>query len=196
MHLTAPSLRLLSVLLLCLVIPASVNVWSPVRAQTPPTEAALRAQIAENPGLPAPYLALARIYIEQGRFGDAEPMIANALALTRQRAADQAATPSRLERLAPDAIRVGETISEPRKIVDVAPVYPAVAAAAKISGDVILEVLIDEDGSVIDSTVLRSVQLLDEAAVNAVSGWKFTPTLLNGEPWRLIMTVTVAFRAK
>jgi len=41
--------------------------------------------------------------------------------------------------------------------------------------------------------VLRSVPLLDEAAVDAVRQWQFTPTLLNGEPVPVVMTVTVGF---
>jgi protein TonB len=42
--------------------------------------------------------------------------------------------------------------------------------------------------------VLRSIQLLDQAAVDAVRQWRFTPTLLNGEPVPIVMTVTVDFK--
>jgi protein TonB len=41
--------------------------------------------------------------------------------------------------------------------------------------------------------VLRSVSLLDDAAVDAVRQWKFTPTRLNGEAVPIVMTVTVSF---
>jgi protein TonB len=41
--------------------------------------------------------------------------------------------------------------------------------------------------------VLRSIPLLDDAAVQAVSQWKFTPTLLNGVTVPVVMTVTVTF---
>ena len=41
--------------------------------------------------------------------------------------------------------------------------------------------------------VLRSVPLLDEAAITAVKQWEYTPTLLNGVPVPVIMTVTVNF---
>jgi protein TonB len=58
---------------------------------------------------------------------------------------------------------------------------------------VILEVFIDEDGTVADTRVLRSIPLLDQAAMDAVRQWKFTPTLLNGAPTRVVMTVTVMF---
>lgn len=88
---------------------------------------------------------------------------------------------------------VGGQIQPPRKIVDVAPVYPPIARAAHAQGVVILEALIGEDGSVRDVRVLRSLPLLDAAAIDAVKQWRFTPTLLNDQPIAVVMTVTVAF---
>ena len=94
----------------------------------------------------------------------------------------------------PPPVRVGGNIRPPQKITDVAPVYPAIARAARVEGIVILEAVIREDGGVRDVRVLRSIQLLDAAAVEAVRQWRFTPTLLNGEPVPVVMTITVAFR--
>jgi TonB family protein len=90
-------------------------------------------------------------------------------------------------------VRVGGTIKEPRNIKRVAPVYPPEAQAARVSGMVILEVLIGGDGRVTDTKVLRSVPLLDQAAIDSVLQWEFTPTLLNGVPVPVLMTVTVNF---
>ena len=90
-------------------------------------------------------------------------------------------------------VHVGGDIKPPRKVVDVAPVYPPLARAARVEGLVILEAVIAEDGSVRDIRVLRSVQLLDGAAEEAVRQWRFTPTLLNGQPVPVVMTITVAF---
>ena len=90
-------------------------------------------------------------------------------------------------------VRVGGTIRAPRKIHHVAPVYPAIAQSARITGVVILEAIIAEDGTVGMVTLLRSVRFLDDAAVEAVRQWRFTPTLLNGQPVPVIMTVTVSF---
>jgi TonB family protein len=59
---------------------------------------------------------------------------------------------------------------------------------------VIVEATIDPTGHVANATVLRGVPLLDEAALEAVRKWVYTPTLLNGVPTPLIMTVTVTFR--
>jgi protein TonB len=90
-------------------------------------------------------------------------------------------------------LRVGGVVRPPQKVHHVAPVYPAIAQAARVSGVVILEALIAEDGSVRDVKVLRSVPLLHTSAMEAVRQWRFTPTLLNGVPVQVIMTVTVTF---
>jgi protein TonB len=96
----------------------------------------------------------------------------------------------------PTIVRVGGDVRPPRKVTDVAPVYPPLARAAGVQGLVILEAVIGEDGGVRDVRVLRSAPLLDEAAMEAVRQWRFTPTLLNGEPVPVVMTITVAFKLR
>ena len=93
----------------------------------------------------------------------------------------------------PAPVRPGGIIRAPQKVHHVVPEYPAIARSARVSGVVILEALIREDGSVSEVKVLRSVPLLDAPAAAAVRQWRFTPTLLNGVPVQVIMTVTVAF---
>jgi len=93
----------------------------------------------------------------------------------------------------PAAYRTGGKIREPRKIAGAAPVYPEIARAARVEGLVILEATIDERGVVTDARVLRSVPLLDPAALAALKEWRYTPTLLNGVPVRVLMTVTFRF---
>lgn len=90
-------------------------------------------------------------------------------------------------------VRVGDTIRPPDKLVHVAPVYPPDAQAAGIEGVVILDIVIGEDGSVIETSVLRSIAELDQAAIDAVSQWQFEQTLLNGEPVEVETVVTVHF---
>jgi protein TonB len=90
-------------------------------------------------------------------------------------------------------VRVGGAVREPRKIAGVSPVYPAIAQAAKVEGKVILEAVINERGVVERVKVLRSVPLLDAAAVDAVQKWRYTPTLLNGSPVSVLMTITLHF---
>ena len=58
---------------------------------------------------------------------------------------------------------------------------------------VILETVIDANGGVESVRVLRSVSLLDQAAVDAVKQWRFTPAMLNGQAVPVVMTVTVNF---
>lgn len=91
------------------------------------------------------------------------------------------------------AIRVGGAIGPPAKTKDVRPVYPPEAKAQNVQGVVIVEIRIDEEGRVSDARVLRSIPLLDQAALDAVRQWEFTPTLLNGVPTPVVMTVTLNF---
>jgi periplasmic protein TonB len=88
---------------------------------------------------------------------------------------------------------VGGLILPPKKIVHVAPVYPAIALAAGKPGMVILQAVISEDGTVREVKVLRSDPLFDQAAMEAVKQWRFTTPMLNGQPIPVVMTVTVGF---
>jgi protein TonB len=90
-------------------------------------------------------------------------------------------------------IRLHAGMQPPRKLTHVDPIYPAIAQAARIEGTVILETIIGVDGRVTSVQVLRSIPLLDQAAVEAVKRWSFTPTLLHGTPVPIAMTVTVRF---
>ena len=92
-----------------------------------------------------------------------------------------------------EAVRVGGHIRMPTKIRDASPVYPVIAQVARVQGTVILEAVIDTDGRVRSLRVLRSVQFLDQAAIDAVSQWHYSPTLLNGTPVPVIATITVTF---
>ncbi len=59
---------------------------------------------------------------------------------------------------------------------------------------VVIEATIDPSGRVADARILRSIPLLDQAALDAVRQWEYTPTLLNGVAVPVTMTVTVQFR--
>ena len=91
-------------------------------------------------------------------------------------------------------VRVGSNIRTPRRIVDAAPVMPEVARQAGVTGVVILEIVIAPDGNVRDARILRSIPLLDKAAIDTVRQWRYEPTLLNGAPVPVIVTVTVNFQ--
>ena len=80
-------------------------------------------------------------------------------------------------------VRLNVGMKAPQKIVDVAPAYPAVARSARVEGVVILEAVLDAKGRVESVRVLRSLPLLDQAAVSAAqSSWRSRLALLNNEP--------------
>jgi protein TonB len=78
-------------------------------------------------------------------------------------------------------------------VKDVKPVYPPIALSAKIQGVVIIEATIGADGRVESTRVIRSIPLLDQAALDAVRQWEFRPTLLNGVPTPIVFSATVNF---
>jgi protein TonB len=90
-------------------------------------------------------------------------------------------------------LRVGGKIREPRRVSSVAPVYPAIARQVRVQGTVVIQAVIGVDGEVRDTKILNSVPLLDQAALDAVRQWRYQPTLLNGTPVAVIMTVSVRF---
>ena len=92
-----------------------------------------------------------------------------------------------------EPVRVGGRIDPPKRLIHVTPIYPPIAIAARKEGTVILEALISEDGTVRDVRVLRPEPVFEQAAIAAVRQWRFSPTLLNGEPVPVVMTVTVGF---
>ena len=67
------------------------------------------------------------------------------------------------------------------------------ARSARIQGVVILEAVINERGTIERIKVLKSEPLLDAAAIAAVKDWRYTPTLLNGVPVSVLMTITINF---
>ena len=91
-------------------------------------------------------------------------------------------------------VQIGGKIRAPERVHYVSPEYPAVARAARVEGTVIIQATIDADGRVIEARILRREPLLDQAAVEAVRQWRYTPTTLNGVAVPVVMTVTVTFK--
>jgi protein TonB len=90
-------------------------------------------------------------------------------------------------------VRSGELVRSPRKTLDVRPVYPDVARAARVQGTVVLEAVLDRAGRVSQVRVVKSVPLLDRSAIDAVRQWRYTPSTLHGAPVEVLMTITVTF---
>ena len=90
-------------------------------------------------------------------------------------------------------IRVGGNVQASRLIHRVEPEYPELAKRARVSGMVILQVIVGERGAVEEVTIIRGHPLLNEAALRAVRQWRYSPYFLNGEPIPVTATVTVNF---
>lgn len=93
-------------------------------------------------------------------------------------------------------LRIGGSVQQSKLIGRVDPAYPALAAKARVSGTVVLEVVVGEEGDVTDVKVSSGHPLLTGAAVEAVRQWRYSPTLLNGEPVAVLATVTVVFNLR
>ena len=93
-------------------------------------------------------------------------------------------------------VRVGGQVNTPALVHRVEPVYPAIAVQAKVTGTVILEATVNSEGRVEHVRVLRSVGLLDAAAIDAVKQWRYSPLVLNGISTPFILTVTLTFSLK
>lgn len=76
------------------------------------------------------------------------------------------------------------------------PPYPAIARAAHASGTVTVQVTIDESGKVISAKAISGHPLLQQAAVQAAYGARFTPTQLSGQPVKVTGVITYNFVAQ
>jgi len=96
----------------------------------------------------------------------------------------------------PQRIRVGGNVQATRLISNVRPVYPPDAEAEGVEGTVLLRAVISKEGALLSTTVLNSGidPRLSKAAADAVSQWKYQPTLLNGQPVEVTTTISVNFR--
>jgi protein TonB len=88
---------------------------------------------------------------------------------------------------------VGSGLLAPRRTKSVAPAYPPSAAVAHVEGIVILEAFVGMDRKIRDARVLRSIPLLDQAALDAVWQWEFAPAVMNGNRVPFVTALTVRF---
>jgi protein TonB len=91
-------------------------------------------------------------------------------------------------------VRVGGRVRPPKAIVQVHPEYPPLARQAHIQGQVQIDAVLDEQGSVIDMKVVSGPPLLYQAALDALKKWKYEPTYLNDQPIAVEMIVTITFQ--
>ena len=155
------------------------------RGSSPPTD----------PRTPADFFDAAKLYYEQGRLTEAENMTTRALALLRAAAPERPRSNDPLVSTS-GPVRVGGDVTPPTRTRYVEPVYPAIAVVARVEGTVYLEAVIDRTGAVRDVRLLKGMPLLNDAAMDAVRQWLYSPTLLNGAPVEIVMTVSVSFRGR
>ena len=77
-----------------------------------------------------------------------------------------------------------------------APVYPAIAKAARVSGTVVMEATISKSGAIKDLHVVSGSPMLQQAAVDAVKTWRYKPYKLSNEPIEVQTTINVVFSLK
>jgi TonB family protein len=103
--------------------------------------------------------------------------------------------PRRAHIRAPGAFHVGDDVRPPSVTRRVEPMYPVDARRDRISGIVILEVLVDKSGTVRDAVVLKDLPGgLGDSALAAVKQWVFQPATRNGEAVDVIFNLTVNFK--
>ncbi len=93
----------------------------------------------------------------------------------------------------PKRIRVGGQVEQAMQIFAPKPEYPPLAKMARIQGVVRLEALIDKDGTIKDLKMVSGHPLLVKSALEAVSRWRYKPTLLNGDPVEVVTEIDVNF---
>jgi protein TonB len=96
-----------------------------------------------------------------------------------------------VERLHP--VHVREGVTAPKLVHEVKPVYPEDVKAAKITGDVEVEAIIDSAGQVADARVISGVPELHEAALDAIRQWQFKPGEVNHQPVAVVVQVELTF---
>ena len=126
----------------------------------------------ECPTIAARELAVAARAASEKATADAMAAKGKADAAAAAAAAKEKSAAETRAKLAKTAVRVGGAIPSPKKIKDVAPVYPAIAKSNRIGGTVEVELTVGPDGKVVATRVLKSVPVLNQAALDAVEQWE------------------------
>lgn len=97
---------------------------------------------------------------------------------------------------AADAIQIGPGMKPPQVTKSGRPRYTPEALKAKIQGTVIMQIVVGTNGKVRDARVIRSLPMLDEAALAAAREWEFAPTIVDGKPVPVLLMLELDFNVK
>jgi protein TonB len=92
--------------------------------------------------------------------------------------------------------RPGSGVTMPELVQEVKPTYTAEAMRAKLQGIVVLECVVQVDGTIGDVTIIKSIDKvfgLDQQAIKAAKGWRFRPGRRFGDPVPVIVTMELSF---
>ena len=89
---------------------------------------------------------------------------------------------------------IGGDVKQAKLISSIPPVYPGLAKNQHVSGNVLVDALIDANGRVTTMKVVSGPVLLHQAAMDALRQWKYQPATLDGKPVPMHLTVTLQFR--
>jgi protein TonB len=93
----------------------------------------------------------------------------------------------------PKVVRVAQELLQASCIKCPSPEYPPLAKISRVTDTVVLSARINKQGKIEDLTVVRGHTLLRDAAVNAIRGWVYRPTMMNGEPVEVQTTISISF---
>ena len=167
-----------------------------LKTSNPPVVNAEPAESSRKPAFNDARLATPLVNRGAASSENGEPMPSIGTSVPTPGVDELAATASshRAEPVAPAP--VGGVVKAAHLIKSVPPVYPAMARAQHISGDVEIDALIDESGNVSAVKVISGPTLLHRAALDAVKQWKYSPAMLDGKATSMHLTVSVQFRAQ
>ncbi|MGH9429771.1 MAG: energy transducer TonB, partial [Terriglobia bacterium] len=89
--------------------------------------------------------------------------------------------------------KFGEEVEPPKPLKSPRPHYPDVARAARISGTVVLAVIVDTEGNTNDVKLISGHPMLTQEAMITVRDWKYKPATRNGIPVPFMLEVNVSF---
>lgn len=94
----------------------------------------------------------------------------------------------------PRSVRLSSMVVEGLLVHKTIPVYPVIAKATHTQGTVVLQATISRTGTIENLRVASGAPMLEQAALDAVSTWRYRPYLLNGQPIEVETTVSVVFK--